>query len=78
MRRLKEKYIWGVHTALSKNTIVVDDMWLNHYTTKSFEEFCDKLYKRGMFCNGYRKIDNFFELNPDIKIDDCNILFSQT
>ena len=72
MKRLKDKLIWGVHSIPSKNTVIVDDMWLNHYFTKSLEEWCDKLYKRGMFCN-YRKIDDFFELNPSI--DRSNIAF---
>ena len=72
MKRLNEKLIWGVHTIPSKNTVIVDDMWLNHYFTKSLEEWCDKLYKRGMFCK-YRKIDDWFELNPDV--DRSNIAF---
>ena len=72
LKRLQERYIWGQHTAIGCKTVVAEDLWLNHYFTKSLEEWCDKLYKRGMFCK-YRKIDDWFELNGDV--DRSNIAF---
>ena len=66
MKRVKEKLVWGCHTIPSRNTATVDDIHINHYFTKSWEEWCNKLHKRGMFCK-YRKDEDFFELNPDLR-----------
>lgn len=84
MRKLQDKFIWGVHTALCNwvrtdfstkrsDPPCFDVIYIRHFITKSWEEFCTKLFKRGMFCGGYRKIDNFFEVNPDLKerYDEC-------
>lgn len=56
-----------------RNEIVYDKMYLKHYITRSFEEYLWKLYKRGMHCPNHRKIDDFFEINPDMldKYDEC-------
>ena len=40
--------------------------WLNHYFTKSWEEWKEKLLVRGDTCPGNRKIHQFFLLNPDM------------
>lgn len=80
MHRLKNEYIFGVHTAKCNwvrtdfgvhrtDPPCFDKIYLRHYITKSFEEYYWKLKKRGMFCGGYRKIDQFFELNPNMKKD---------
>lgn len=39
--------------------------WLNHYITKSFKEYCDKLYVRGDIMNT-RRIEDFFNYNQDM------------
>lgn len=39
--------------------------WLNHYFTKSWEEWCGR-FKRGDLVWGHRGVENFFECNPDM------------
>lgn len=41
--------------------------WLNHYFTKSWEEWKDKLLVRGDTAPGNRKINQFFYLNKDLE-----------
>ena len=44
-----------------------DNVFINHYITKSFSEYLNKLKERGYY-NGHiiRKIGDFFILNPDL------------
>ena len=46
---------WGGHKA-----------WLNHYFTKSWEEWKIKILERGDNFPGHRKIEHFFQLNRDM------------
>ena len=46
---------WGGHKA-----------HINHYFTKSWEEWKRKILDRGDAMPGHRKIDEFFLLNPDL------------
>ena len=46
---------WGGHKA-----------WINHYFTKSWEEWKTKILDRGDSFPGHRKIENFFQLNHDM------------
>ena len=39
--------------------------WINHYITKSFKEYCDKLFLRGDIMN-IRRIEDFFIYNQDM------------
>lgn len=39
---------------------------LNHYVTKSWEEWCERIFKRGQIQRNYRRLDEFFEYNPDM------------
>lgn len=39
--------------------------WIDHYFTKSWEEWCDRIFKRGDLCNGNRRLHLFFKCNPD-------------
>lgn len=39
--------------------------WLNHYITKSWEEWCNRLFERGQNM-ALRKPDEFFKYNPDM------------
>lgn len=41
--------------------------WLNHYITKSWEEWCNRLFDRGQIIPKLRNIDDFFEYNPDME-----------
>lgn len=65
LKRLQERYIWGQHTAIGCKTVVAEDLWLNHYFTRSWQEWVYKIHQRGTFSK-YRKDDDFFELNPDL------------
>lgn len=51
-----------------RRSTVYDKMYLKHYVTRSWEEYIWKLFKRGMHCGkAHRKIDDFFQINPDMK-----------
>ena len=43
-----------------------DKAWINHYFTKSWEDWCDRIFKRGDIMAGHRKLSEFFESNPDM------------
>lgn len=47
-------------------TPTADDIWLNHYITKSWEEYAWKILKRGMCHNSHRKLEDFFVYNPSM------------
>ena len=40
--------------------------WLNHYITKSWVEWCDRIFKRGQIIKDFRRLDDFFIYNPDM------------
>ena len=40
--------------------------YINHYMTKSFEEFYFKLTNKGDYRKNYRKLGDFFKINPDM------------
>lgn len=46
---------------------VFEPLYLRHYITKSFEEYCHKVYVRGMHHPGHRNLDSFFEMQPQYK-----------
>lgn len=46
-----------------------DRMYLRHYITKSWQEYLNKLYTRGMFCKWHRDFRDFFILNPEMEKD---------
>ena len=76
MNTFEERFVYGNHVAIcrfvkpdfSKNrgNVVFGDIYLRHYITKSFEEYLWKLYKRGMMYKNHRKIDDFFEMHPQL------------
>lgn len=41
--------------------------WLNHYFSKSWEDFCDRMINRGNMGNSNRNFDQFFKMNPEMK-----------
>lgn len=43
-----------------------DKAWLNHYFTKSWEDWCDRIFKRGGTLRGHRKLTDFFKCNTDM------------
>lgn len=44
-----------------------DKIWINHYYTKSWAEWCVKIYCRGDVWHGHRHIFDFFTINPEMK-----------
>ena len=77
LNRITKWNLCGLHCMAGKwvNTkgkrdrfeICYDKMYLAHYVTRSWEEWVWKLYQRGMHCgNRHRKIDHFFEINPNM------------
>lgn len=40
--------------------------WIDHYFTKSWEEWCYRIFKRGDLVNGNRKLYQFFKVNPSL------------
>lgn len=40
--------------------------WINHYITKSWEEWVDKITKKGQIVSNYRKLEDFFIYNEDL------------
>lgn len=47
--------------------ICYDKVILNHYFTKSWEDWCDRIFKKGGTSNGHRTLDLFFECNKSMK-----------
>lgn len=41
-------------------------IWINHYFTKSWEDWCERFISRGDTYPGHRKIEDFFKLNPSM------------
>lgn len=41
--------------------------WINHYFTKSWEDWCDRIYNRGDVSRGNRTVSQFFECNPSME-----------
>jgi hypothetical protein len=39
---------------------------LNHYITKSWDEWCERIFKRGQVIKNFRKLDDFFVYNQDM------------
>lgn len=44
-----------------------DKVALNHYFTKSWEDWCDRIFNRGGTLNGHRTLAQFFECNPGME-----------
>ena len=44
-----------------------DKIWINHYYTKSWAEWCVKIYCRGDVWFGHRHIFDFFRINPEMR-----------
>jgi hypothetical protein len=60
----------GVDTTFCEdknNKRVYEKAWLNHYFTKSWEDFVERMLVRGNLGNSYRSFDNFFDQNPDMQ-----------
>ena len=50
-----------------RTEIVYEPLYLRHYITKSWEEFCYKILCRGVFHPGHRQYKSFFEMQHDME-----------
>ena len=50
----------------SDESIIYKKAWINHYFTKSWEDWCDRIFKRGSTEAGHRVLSQFFEINTDM------------
>lgn len=50
-----------------RTEIVYEPLYLRHYITRSWEEFCYKILIRGCFHTGHRQYKSFFEMQPDME-----------
>ena len=48
------------------SSLCYDKGWINHYFSKSWEDFVERMSRRGNFHNDYRTYDSFFCANPDM------------
>ena len=58
-----------------RTEIVYEPLYLRHYITKSYQEYCWKLFKRGMHHPNHRTLESFFQMCPEMreKISDKNM-----
>lgn len=50
-----------------RTEIVYEPLYLRHFITRSWEEFCYKILIRGCFHTGHRQYKSFFEMQPDME-----------
>ena len=50
-----------------RTEIVFEPLYLRHYITRSWEEFCYKILIRGCLHPGHRQYKSFFEMQPDME-----------
>jgi hypothetical protein len=55
------------HKKFNDGSLTFGKAWINHYFTKSWEDFLERIFSRGNMHNNFRSLDNFFVLNPDMK-----------
>lgn len=70
----------GVDIEMSHNVdnkIIHHTAWINHYFTKSFEDYCYRMQIRGNMGNNNRTYDQFFEVNPELYGKKRELIFSQ-
>lgn len=51
--------------------------WLNHYYTKSWEDYLDRIFSRGNMQNNYRCLDKFFRCSPEFRNRRKEMIFAQ-
>lgn len=50
-----------------RTAICLEPLYLRHFITRSWEEFCYKILCRGCFHPGHRQYKSFFEMQPDME-----------
>ena len=53
--------------------VVYDKLYIRHYITKSFEEYCYKIFLRGQFFRS-KGLNHFFEFNPSMDRNNKEII----
>lgn len=59
------------------NGLCFEKAWLNHYYTKSWEDYLDRIFARGNMQNNFRCLDKFFKCNPDMLKDKEKMVMEQ-
>lgn len=77
MNRYKPTMKYWIHNApvnwikadgtFKRTEIVYEPLYLRHYITKSWEEFCYKILVRGCHHPNHRQYRSFFEMQPDME-----------
>ena len=77
LRRWKPTQKYYIHNAnvnwvkvdgsYKRTEIVYEPLYLKHYITRSWEEFCYKILIRGTFHPGHRQYKSFFEMQPEME-----------
>ena len=69
--------IGAVNTNHSSNPheLCYNKVSLNHYFTKSLEDWIDRIFYRGGTQNGHRRLCHFFESNPTMKYLEENVTY---
>lgn len=57
----------NVYGEPSQDQSIYEVAWLNHYFSKSWEDWCDRIFNRGGTLNGHRTLAQFFECNPSME-----------
>ena len=66
-----------LNTDYSNNDkLVFKKAWLNHYFTKSWEDYLDRIFARGNMQNNYRCLDGFFVCNPNMLPNKKEMVFA--
>lgn len=64
------------HTVL--NGTMCPTLYINHYMTKSFEDYCWRIFQRGdIYHRVYRQLEDFYVLNPNIDKVKCEQFLKQ-
>lgn len=59
------------------NTLCFDKAWINHYYSKSWEDYLDRIFSRGNMQNNFRSLDQFFKVNPDMRDREKELIMEQ-
>jgi hypothetical protein len=74
LEKSSDKFKWCKTDYTSGDTSVsYKNIYIRHYITKSFEDYCNKLFVRGQFSKSMT-ISRFFNLNYDISRDNKDVV----
>ena len=65
------------HEKLKYKQLCFSKAWINHYFTKSWEDYLDRIFARGNMQNNFRCLDKFFKCNPELKSKEKEMIFAQ-